>query len=72
MSETREQVIARMHTQLLRIREQNEHLSAALLKLQIMGLTPENGMVELEVPNGISPARWKAMVTHAFYNGIPD
>lgn len=45
-------------------------LSAAL-KLDMMGLTPENGMVECPAPEGVDSARWKAMVTNIFKNGAP-
>jgi hypothetical protein len=72
MQETQEQYFARMLLQLDRINNQNRLLEAALLKLDIMQLTPEQGMVELAVPEGISPARWKAMVTHAYKQGIPS
>ena len=47
-------------------REQLDAVGASVLKLQMMGLTPENGMVECPPPRGINPFRWKAMVIHAF------
>lgn len=72
MSETREQMFARLHRQMKLREELNEHVSAAILKLQMLGLTPENGMVELPVPEGIHPMRWKAVVKSAFRQGIPE
>lgn len=69
--ETRQEYFQRMLIQYERIEKQNVYLRNALLKLQLMGLTPENGVVELEVPEGITPERWKAMVIHAYREGVP-
>ncbi len=45
---------------------QIEAVSSAIIKLQIMGLTPENGMVECPCPEGIHPSRWTAMIKQGF------
>ncbi len=47
-------------------RWQMDMVASAVLKLDMMGLTPENGMVECPPPKGINPFRWKAMVVHAY------
>ena len=72
MRETQAEYIARMMIQYKRIEEQNNYLASALLKLQVMGLTLENGLSELPPPNGVHPSRWKAMLTHAYNQGIPE
>jgi hypothetical protein len=53
-------------------RRQMDLVAAAILKLKMMDLTPANGMVECECPEGIHPFRWKAMVASAFYNQSAD
>ena len=72
MRETKAEYIARMMIQYKRIEEQNNHLASALLKLDMMQLTPENGMSEIPPPEGVNPARGKAMVTQAYNQGIPE
>ena len=49
-------------------RLQIEAVSSAILKLQMLGLTPENGMVECPPVHNIDPLRWRAMIRHFFYN----
>jgi len=49
-------------------RHQLEAVYSALLKLEMMGLTLENGMVECNPPEDINPLRWKAMLVFAVNN----
>ena len=49
-------------------RDQIDRVSSAVLKLEIMGLTPYNGMIECPPPNGVDPFRWKAMILNYFIN----
>jgi hypothetical protein len=49
-------------------RTQLEAVTSAVLKLQMLDLTPENGMVQCPPPANIDPLRWRAMVRHYFYN----
>jgi hypothetical protein len=49
-------------------REQLEAVSAAAIKLHMLGLTPENGMVNCPPPANTDPLRWRAMIRNYFYN----
>lgn len=49
-------------------RMQIEAVSSALLKLDMMGFDVYTGLKYCEVPHGIHPFRWKAMLLHAFNN----
>jgi hypothetical protein len=49
-------------------RDQLDRVSSAVLKLEMMGLTPYNGMVECPPPDGIDPFRWKAMLIQEWNN----
>lgn len=52
-------------------RYQNERVAQAVLKLQLMGLTPDTGMVECIPPSDINPLRWRGMIKLAWnYPGI--
>jgi hypothetical protein len=53
-------------------RIQDEAVASAILKLDLMGLTPEKDMIECPPPVNyrIHPLRWRAMVRSAFRNGI--
>ena len=54
-------------------RIQDAHVASAILKFYLMGLTPEEDMVECPPPRDyyIHPLRWRAMVRNAFRNGMP-
>jgi len=49
-------------------REQLNAVYHALLKLQMMGLTIQSGMVQCPPPANIHPSRWKAMLVFAVAN----
>lgn len=51
-------------------RNQLNAVASAVLKLDMLGLTLENGMIECPPPSDIHPFRWKAMLNHAIVNGI--
>ena len=48
-------------------REQIDAVSSATIKLEMMGLTPENGMVECPPPSNIDPLRWRAMIRNFWH-----
>lgn len=72
MYETYEERFRRHEATAKARREQADYIAGALLKIQIMGLTYPECMVECVVPQGINPMRWKAMIHHALQNGIPE
>lgn len=72
MSETRAEKFARMYKQMQLKQAQKDAVAAAMLKLDMMGLTVENGMVECPPPEGTHPSRWKAMLKSVERNGFPN
>lgn len=70
--ETYAEKFARYQLQEKRRKELIGHVSAALLKIQMMGLTFPECMVECEAPEGIHPLRWRAIIKSALQNGIPE
>lgn len=66
------EMIARQNLQMERRRNIQQAVSAALLKIQMKGLTFPDCMVECPVPDGIHPLRWRAMIKSALQNGIPE
>ena len=63
------EMIVRQNLQMERRRDIEEAISAALIKIDMMGLTFPECMVECPVPNGIHPSRWRAMIQQALRNG---
>lgn len=53
-------------------RFQIDFVGSALLKIEMMGLSLEDGIKECMPPARIHPFRWKAMISHCFINGIPE
>jgi hypothetical protein len=70
--ETREDRYKRLEAAYKARREQEDSVSSALLKIEMMGLTFPECMVQCPVPDGIHPLRWRAMIQHALKNGIPE
>ena len=58
--------------QYTRVRECRDAIAAAVLKIQMMGLTFPACMVECPPPKDIHPLRWRAMIQSALQNGIPE
>lgn len=50
---------------------QLQAVESALLKLELMGLTIQNGMIGCNPPVDIYHPRWKAMLTFYINNGEP-
>ncbi len=72
MSMSNETIWRLSHEAYTNKRIQKEAVASAVMKLQMLGLTIDNGMVECPPPDKVHPFRWRAMIASAMNNGMPE